>query len=154
ACKSKAPDGRSIILRGLANAAAPQSVSRVAPLLQAQDQREREAATDALRLVAGGEVDVLLSGRLETAGSVGVRMSVVSAALVREPSIVLEHAVVQAALQDENSGVRKQAVRAMARWLHDAPRLRAPLEKVASQDQNKLVKSYAQAALSREQAHL
>lgn len=154
AFKSKAPDERIIILRGLANAAAPQSVSWVAPLLQAQDQREREAATDALRLVPGNEVDVLLSERLENDVSVGVRMSVVSAALVREPSIVLEHAVVQAALQDENSGVRKQAVRAMARWLHDAPRLRAPLEKVASEDQNKLVKSYAQAALSREQAHL
>lgn len=154
AFKSKAPDERIIVLRGLANAAAPESVPWVAPLLHAKDQREREAATDALRLVPGDEVDALLSERLESDVSVGVRTSVVSAALVREPSTVLEHAVVQAALSDENSGVRKQAVRALARWLEDAPRLRAPLEKVATEDQNKLVKSYAQAALSKERAHL
>lgn len=152
--KSKKPDERMIILRGFANAGTPESVPLVAPLLLSEDQREREAATDALRLVPGTDVDTLLSERLSKDLSVNVRMSVVSAALVREQSPVLEHAIVQAALHDENSGVRKQAVRAMARWLRDAPELRAPLEKVASEDENQLVKTYAQAALSSDRKDL
>jgi hypothetical protein len=139
---------RLLVLRGIANSGDVQAFPFVSPLLNDSTASLRAAAVDAIRLMPGAEVERALIERLGKDTSTGVRLSVISAAAARPQSEALRAAVVHAALNDTNSGVRNQAVRVMAKWLPEVPSLHEPLSKVAQSDANDSVKSAAIAALA------
>lgn len=139
---------QQVALRGIANSGDRAAFAMVAPLLAHESPSVRSAAVDAIRLMPGADVEKALVERLEHDASTGVRLGVVGAAMARPRSDALSAAVERAAVNDSNSGVRNQCLRALVKWLPETPRLRPVIAKIAELDANQAVKTAAAAAIA------
>lgn len=136
-------------LRGLANAAAPQSIDAVKPLLADDDEAIRSAALEALRLVAEPAVEPLTANAMLHDKRSSVRAAALRVAAARGPSEGLEVAVGKCSLDDADPAVRQQAVELLARWLPQRGALRARLQDVVSKEAQPRIRDVAVAALKK-----
>jgi hypothetical protein len=143
-------DARRIsVLRGIANSGYPGAVDAVRPFLTTGELDVRAAAVQALRLIQGDAVDVLVAARLTGDASSKVRLAAVKTLSRRPPSAALRQAVSSAALKESDQDVRRRIVDVLALWLPKAPELKLVLERVVREDTSPRLRELAAKALEK-----
>ena len=146
---AKTRDDQIRCLRGIANSAYLGALESVRPLLAAADPDVRAAAVDATRLMDGPAVDAFVAAPMTKDADARVRLAAVQVAARRAPSPVLESALSQVALHDDDTQARQRAVELLGRWLATHRSLRPTLEQVVSRDGQPEVREAAKAALTK-----
>jgi hypothetical protein len=135
------------VLRSIANSGYSAALPRVLPYVTDQRDPVRTAAVRALQSMQDPQVNGILATRLRDEASSTVRISILDAAQLREPSPVLADAVASVSTEAADNHVRFRAVELMISWLPKRPDLRATLELIAKNDAEPKVRNRAQAAL-------
>jgi hypothetical protein len=146
---AKKPDDQIRCLRGIANSAYAGALEPVRPFLAAADPGVRRAAVEATRLMDDPGVDAFIAGPMTKDTDAGVRTAAVQVAARQAPSAVLEAALAEVALHDDNVDARQHAVELLGRWLATRRNLRPTLEQVVSRDAQPQVRAAAKAALEK-----
>jgi hypothetical protein len=145
---SSASDSSSqaAVLTALGNAGDPSTLDTVRRFVVSPDPQVRSAAAQALRRIAGPEVDGLLA-QLCADPVPDVRYSATDAISERPSAAVLIAALSPLALNEPTLPVRTKAVNILAQWYQTAPALAATLQAVASNDSNADLRNVAKHAL-------
>jgi HEAT repeat protein len=144
---TKKASERVEILRGIANSGDARAFPLVRPLLDDPNEVVRAATIDAIRLMPNPEVDALVAGRMGPAQPLAVRLAAIDAARLRGAHEPLLSSVKAAAIASGDAESRLRAVMLLARWIPDAPDVRATLEQVASSDSREAVRHAAKMGL-------
>jgi hypothetical protein len=138
---------RLTVLRAITNSGYAPALPQVIPYLTDSDELIRVDAVRALQSMKDPKVDDIIADRLNSDSSSDVRISALSAALVREPTEALTRAVESAATSSPDPHVRFRAVELLATWIPRRPDVRPVLEQVAKNDGELRVRDRAQGAL-------
>jgi hypothetical protein len=134
-------------LRAVTNAGYVPALAQVQQYMQDGREDVRVAAVRAVQSMDDPGIDAILADRLQSEPSEAVRMSVLSAAKVRDPSNTLVRAVELAAMAAGEPRVRYHAVEVLAAWSRRRVDVRSTLERVAKNDTEPRVRDLAQGAL-------
>jgi hypothetical protein len=93
------------------------------------------------------EVDALVAGRMGPAQPLAVRLAAIDAARLRGAHEPILSSVKAAAIASGDAESRLRAVMLLARWIPDAPDVRATLEQVAGSDSREAVRHAAKMGL-------
>jgi hypothetical protein len=145
--RASATSDQITVLGALGNSGYAGALPAIRPYLASDSEEERAAAVGALKSMRDIDVDDLIGSRMDQDGSSSVRISAIDAARVRDPSDVLAHSVVDAAVHAMDAHVRYQATELMAAWLSRRPELRQTLQAIARDDAEPRVRERAQASL-------
>jgi hypothetical protein len=135
------------VLRAIANSGYTPALPQVAPYLSDEREQVRVAGVRALQSMQDATVDNLLASRLVSDAASDVRVSVIDAAKVRDPSDVLARALASAATEALDPRVRYRALELMIRWIPWRPDFRSTLERIAQVDAEERIRKRARAAL-------
>jgi HEAT repeat protein len=145
---ASAPGAQAAVLTALGNAGDPATLDAIRPYLASDAASVRAAAAQAVRRIAGAEVDQILAA-LCMDRSPDVRFSAVDAIGERESSAMLADALSRLVIIESQYQVRARAVNILAQWLPDLPALAKVLDAVASRDPNADLRRVASHALGR-----
>jgi hypothetical protein len=146
---AKNRDDQIRCLRGIGNSAYTGALEPARPFLAAADAGVRRAAVEATRLMDDPRVGAFIAGPMTKDTDAAVRAAAVQVAARQAPSAVLEAALAEVALHDDNADARQHAVELLGRWLATRRNLRPTLEQVVSRDAQPQVRAAAQAALEK-----
>jgi len=146
------PQDQIRCLRGIANSAYAGALEAVRPLLASPDTSVRVASIEATRLMNDPAVDAFIAAPMAKDSEARVRRAAVDVASRRPASPALEGALTTVALSDADVANRQHAVELLGRWLVQNGKLRAVLEKVATNDARPEIREAAKSALALQKA--
>jgi len=133
-------------LRALANSGFARIVAIIPRFLADKRELVRVDAARALSSVETPEVDGLLAQTLTQDDAKAVRLAAIEAMEGRTLTPTLEQGL-RVATGDSDPHVRYESVKLVARWLPQRSELRATLEHVAANDEERKIREFAKAAL-------
>jgi hypothetical protein len=147
--RAKDADARVRVLRGISNSGDSSLLGYVAPFLEAKEPTVRQAAVDALRLMADARVDPLLAARLHDV-DLSVRVTTLSAAKERpEPrSVLIDALTALASDREQHNTARYHAIKALGSCLPSHRELEPVLQKLNQSETRKEIRSALSDALA------
>jgi hypothetical protein len=131
------PHEKRDVLRGISNTGDATALPAIRALLRDDTPAVRGGAVEALRLMETPEVDRLIADQLspDAEPATGVRLSTIRAASTRSHEDPLLAALIEAATDDPDEKVKKEARKLLLSWSKDTPELTTVLEQIAEADE-------------------
>ncbi len=145
---ARSSDERKNYLGALGNAGAPGTLPQIQRALADPNPGVRAAAVRALRLVPDPKADQLIAVTMVSDPSEPVRVAALSAAESRKAQDPIVTAALQSLAQEQNPGMRLQAITGVLRRAVPMPNVVAALERVVQSDPVEDVKIAAGSALA------
>ncbi|HYO93626.1 MAG TPA: HEAT repeat domain-containing protein [Polyangiaceae bacterium] len=146
--KATSAIGQITALRAIANSGHEAAYPLVEPLLAASDDEVRAAAVESLQIMQLPAADRQLGRSLTSDSNQSVRLAAARAIRLRAMTPELESAALTTGRSDADPHVRLAAIRILASWAPDHPKLRTQLRELAAGEKEEAIRRELEVALA------